>query len=89
MTEAIRDQNHVPVWLAASYLDENVPVPIVIDSTNGGMKIDTVHTIGFVPTPIDPRDGNHHGFVLAEGLDGLTYPLFADPATGAVLADVI
>lgn len=88
MTEAIRDQNHVPVWLAASYLDETVPVPIKIDSSNGGMMVDTTHSIGFTPTPIDPRDANRIPFVLAQGLDGLTYPLFADPATGAVLIDM-
>lgn len=87
MVDAIREQNHVPVWLAASYLDGVTPVPIKINSSNGGMEVDTTHSIGFTPTPIDPRDANHVPFVLALGDDGLTYPLFADPATGAVLVD--
>lgn len=87
MTDAIRDQNHQPVWLAASYLDGVTPVPIVIGSVSGGVKVDTTHTIGFTPTPIDPRDANHVPFICALGDDGNVYPLFADPATGAVLVD--
>lgn len=87
MTDAIHDENRVKVWLAASYLDGTTPVPIQIDSSNGGVKVDTTHSIGFTPTPIDPRDANHTPFICAEGDDGNVYPLFADPATGAVLID--
>ncbi len=88
MTNAIHDQNRVKVWLAASYLDGTTPVPIQLNSVTGGMAIDIVHTISFTPSPIDPRDQNHCPFVMAEGTDGNTYPLFADPATGAVLVDM-
>ncbi len=85
MTDAIHDQNRVKVWLAASYLDGVTPVPIQISSVNGGMEVDLVNTISFTPSPIDPRDQNHCPFVMAQGDDGLTYPLFANPATGGVI----
>ncbi len=87
MTNAIHDENRVIVWLAASYLDGVTPVPIQINSSNGGIAVDEVHTIGFTPSPIDPRDKNFRGFILAQGDDGLTYPLFADPVTGGILID--
>lgn len=87
MTDAIHDENRVKVWLAASYLDGTTPVPIKINSSNLGFEMDTTHTIGFTPTPIDPRDANHQPFILAYGTDGQLYPLFADPATGAILVD--
>jgi len=85
MADAIHDENRIKVWLAASYLDGTTPVPIQIDNSNGGVKIDTTHTLGFTPTPIDPRDANHSPFVLCYGDDGNVYPLFADPSTGAIL----
>ena len=89
MTDAIHDENRTTVWLAASYLDGTTPVPIQINSSNGGVLIDTTHSIGFTPTPIDPRDNNRVPFVCAvSSTDGLLYPLFADPATGAILIDV-
>lgn len=87
MTDAIHDQNRVKVWLAASYLDGTTPVPLRINPANGGVKMDSSLSIGFTPTPIDPRDENHTPFVLAKGTDGNTYPLYADPVTGALLIE--
>ena len=90
MTTAIRDQNHAPVKLAVLNTDTvqgTNKVPIVIDSTNGGMKYDTTSTISFTMVPIDSQDENYVDCWMAVGSsDGLTYPLVAT-ADGAVLVD--
>lgn len=88
MTNAIHDENRVKVWLAVSYLDPTVTVPIQISSTNGGVKIDTTHTISFTPDQIAIRDEDWKQVVMGEDENGNPCPLFADPATGAILIDM-
>ena len=90
MTDAVRDQNHRPVKLAVWNEDTvqgTTKIPIAIDSSNGGMKIDTTATISFTLVAIDAQDSNYVDCWLAEGDDGLTYPLVAT-STGAVLIDL-
>jgi len=91
MTEAIRDQNHRPVWLGTSYIDGITPVPIAIDSATGGMMLDTTHTIQFTPSAdLDAiRDQNHVPVLMgASSVDGTPFPVLVDPVTGGVLVDI-
>lgn len=91
MTDAIRDQNHKPVWMGTSYLDGVTPVPIQIDSATGGMKLDEVSTIGFVPSAeLDAaRDANHVPVLMGvDSVTGTPFPVLVNPATGAVLVDI-
>lgn len=85
MADAIRDDNHVSSLIALSYLDGVTPVKVVL--TSGAMKIDTTHTVA-VPLPtIDGRDANRVPTALgvSSSNSAVLRPLFADPATGAVL----
>ncbi len=86
MADAIRDNNRIPVWLAVSYVDGTTLVPIVVNSSNNGVKVDTTHSA--TPSALAKRDQN---FVVARGAassaDGTFLGLFADPATGAILID--
>lgn len=87
---AIRDENHVTTKLAVLNTDTvqgTNKVRVAIDSSNGGMKIDTVSTISFTMVPIDAQDDNYVDCWMAEGEDGLTYPLVAT-ADGNVLIDM-
>lgn len=87
MTNAIRDQNHIPVRLGVLNTDGVTLTPIKIDSGNGGMMITTIDTISFTMTPIDREDDNRVKAVLCEGDDGLTYPIVVN-SDGEVLIDL-
>lgn len=90
MSDAIHDENRVKVLMALSYIDCTTLVPITISASNGGMLIDTTHTLLCTPVFVGPRDSDHHVVVMAvDSVTGDSIPLFADPATGAVLVDVI
>lgn len=86
MTNAIRDENHVPVWLGVLNTDGTTLVPIKINSSNGGMAINTTDTISFTMTPIAPHDDNRVKALLAEGTDGEVYPVVVN-SSGEVLID--
>ena len=81
MTDASRDGNFSPGKLAVLNTDTvqgtNL-VPIQINSSNNGIKVNTTDTISFTMKPIDPRDGNYVGCWLFMGSDGLTYPAVAN-----------
>lgn len=90
MTNAYRDQNHIPGKLAVLNTDTvqgTTKVPIAIAESNGGMKIDMNATISFTMQPIDPRDANYVDCWLFQGSDNLTYPAVAT-ASGNVLIDM-
>lgn len=92
MTDAIRDQNHVPVWMATSYLDGVTPVPIQINSSNRGVEINEILSIAFTPDSpeVAHRDHNHvHVMMGVSSVDGTPFPILADPATGAILIDIL
>lgn len=90
MADAIHDENRVKVLMALSYIDCTTLVPIQVNSSNGGMEIDSTHTLLCTPSTVGPRDSNHHIVVMGvDSVTGDTIPLFADPATGAVLVDGI
>ena len=81
---APQDQNFIPAKLAVLNTDGVTLVPIAINETNGGMKVNTTDTISFTMTPISPRDENYRKCMLWVGTDGLTYPWVVN-ADGEVL----
>ena len=86
MTNAIRDNNHVPVLHGVSALDGSTLVPIQIDAANGGFKTDTSTTIGFTPGNIALRDENHVPVLMGvDSVSGDPIPVFVHPTTGAIL----
>lgn len=90
MSNASRDQNHVPGKLAVLNTDTvqgQHLVPIAINISNGGISIDETSTISFTMMPIDPHDENYVDCWLFQGADGLTYPAVAT-AAGEVLVDM-
>lgn len=91
MTNAIRDENSIPVWLGVSCVDGVTLVPIKVNSTNGGVKFDATTVITVTPAALRslPRDENNipsKGAVSTAGAT-LILPLFVNPATGAILTD--
>lgn len=90
MADAIADQNFVRSKLAVLNTDTvqgtNL-VNIKINSSNGGIKVNVVDTISFTMVPLAPEDANYNKVWLAQGADGLTYPLVAN-ADGEILVDM-
>lgn len=86
MTNAIKDQNNVPVWLGVLCTDGVTLVPIAIDSVTGYVKTDEVSTISFTPNQVALRDENHKHVVMAVDWtdDTKLCPLYVN-ASGAVL----
>jgi len=82
--QASQDQNWVKGKLGVLCTDGVTTIPIAINESNGGMKVDTVSTISYTPVPIAPEDENFAHVMLFEGTDGLTYPWNVN-ASGAVL----
>ncbi len=85
MTNAIRDNNHVPVLLGVLYTDPTVTVPIAIDGS-GLMMTNEVDTIAFTPDQVAIRDANYRHVLMAVDSTDPTElcPVFVD-VTGAVL----
>jgi hypothetical protein len=90
MTDASRDGNFATGKLAVLNTDtvqgQNL-VPIQINGSNNGIKVNVVDTISFTMVPVDPRDENYVGCWLFTGSDGLTYPAVAN-ADGELLIDM-
>ena len=88
MTEAIRDQNHIPVLLGVSYVDGTTLVPIAIDATTSGLCTDKINTISFSPDTVAIRDENRQTVLMGvNSSTGLSCPVFVDPVTGGILTD--
>ena len=91
MANAPRDENSVTGKLAVLNTDTvqgQHLVPLAINSSDGGILIDSTATISFTMIPVDPRDENMAACWLFQGLDGNVYPAVAT-STGALLIDVI
>lgn len=88
MTDASRDQNHVPAKLGVLNTDGVTLVPIKINPTTGGMLVDTMGMISFTMVPIGPEDENYNKVLLWEGTDGLTYPWVVN-SNGEVLVTAV
>ena len=84
MANALRDQNYIPAKLAVLNTDGTTLVPLKINQSNGGIKVNAADTVSFTMTPIDKRDQNSVPVMMFEGTDGLTYPAVAN-ASGELL----
>ena len=92
MSDAPKDQNFVKAKLGVLFSDGVTLIPLAIDSSNGGIKVNTTDTISSdilqaVANKI-PRDSNFEpAWAAVSSTDGsVLYPIFVD-ATGAVLID--
>jgi hypothetical protein len=90
MADASRDGNFSPGKLGVLNTDTvqgtNL-VPIQINSSNNGIKVNVTDTISFPMRAIDPRDGNYVSCWLFKGSDGLTYPAVAN-SNGELLIEM-
>jgi hypothetical protein len=86
MTDAIKDQNHVPVWLGVLCTDGVTLVPIAIDGATGYFKTDSLSTISFTPNQVALRDANYrHVLMGVDSTDDTKLcPVYVN-ASGAVL----
>lgn len=83
--QASRDNNHVPTKLGVLFSDGTTLVPIAINPTNGGFKVNTTDTLGVAVTQDALRDENFVHVLLGENsVDGTTIPVYVD-STGAIL----
>ena len=96
MTDAIRDQNHVPSKLGVLFSDGVTLVPIKIDSVTNAMMVNRTDVVDAAilalyaaGKPI-PRDSNNVPAWCGQSNTDATvsYPIFVD-ADGAVLVDII
>lgn len=83
---APKDGNFIRGRLGVLNTDGVTTIPIAINESSGGMKINTIDTVQVTLQPISPRDENYNKCMLFVGSDGLTYPWVVD-ADGAVLVD--
>lgn len=86
MSNAIRDDNFVPVKLGILNTDGVTKVPIAINPLNKGVKTDAISTISYTPVSVDPQDENFVDVLLAQASDGLFYPVNVTSA-GAILIE--
>jgi len=87
MTNALRDSNHVTTKLGVLFSDGTTLVPIAINPTNGGFKVNTVDTLQVAVTQDALRDEDFVDVLLGENsVDGTTIPVYVD-TDGAILID--
>lgn len=88
MTNASRDENHVPGALAVLNTDTVQGTNLVPVKINGDtLKVTDIDTISFTMVPVDPQDQNYVNVLLFEGTDGQLYPAVAN-SDGALLIDI-
>lgn len=95
MAEAPHDQNTVKAKLGVLFSDGVTLVPIAIDSSNFGVKVNMTDTVDVAilalyeagkPIPRD-RNGQPAWCAVSNTNSSVIYPLFVD-ADGAVLIDL-
>ncbi len=79
------DQNFVKGKLGVWCVDGVTTIPIARDDA-GNMLVDTTSTISYTPVNIDPMDENFQGVWMAQGSNGLVYPINVN-INGEVLVD--
>lgn len=89
MSDAYRDDNGVPTWSGLSLVDGTTVVPIKVNPSNGGVKIDFTSSIAFTPRTSAARDANNVATRLGQR-DGAStvLPVYVNPVTGGVLIDM-
>lgn len=83
---APRDDNHVPAKLGVLCTDGVTKIPIAINPSTKGVMTDVTSTVSYTPTPVSLRDENFVDVLLAQGSDGLYYPVNVN-AQGAILIE--
>ena len=87
MTNAYRDENHVPTILAVSNADGTTLLNIQAETVHHSLKVDDgVGGAGFTHV-VDPRDDNRVTVLMAaSSTDGVTpVPLYIDSVTNKLL----
>ena len=88
MTDAIKDQNRIPVMLGVSYVDGTTLVPIQIDSSNNGIVVDRVNTFSGTINTNAIKDENRNNVLMGtNSVDGTLIPVYVNPTTGGILID--
>lgn len=91
MGVARKDENGVSSWTGVSCVDGVTIVPITVNPADGGLSVDAVTVISFVPNPRHAtlRDANQVPVRtgISDASDSTILPLYVNPATGAVLID--
>lgn len=91
---AIRGQDRVPVWWGLSSVDGVTPVMIAIDSATGSVEFEigtsTSSVMAHLPQTL-PRDDNRIPCIggVSNADSSVIIPLSVNPATGAILAQII
>lgn len=87
MTNAKRDENHIPAVLAVLNTDTVQGTNLVpVKLTGDNLEVDESATISFTMVPVDPQDKNYRNVLLFEGSDGQLYPAVAT-SSGALLTE--
>lgn len=79
------DSNFVKGKLGVWCVDGITKIPIAINA-NEEVLIDTSSNISYTPNNIDPRDENFQGVLMAQGTNGLAYPVNVN-INGCILVD--
>lgn len=91
MATAQKDDNGYPCWTGISCVDGITPIRIKFDDVSGGMLIDTTTVISVVPSSTFPKtDANDQPILkgVSSSNGNTVLPVYVNPTTGAVLADV-
>ncbi len=83
--QASLDQNFNKGKLGVWCVDGRTTIPIARDNL-GNMLVDTNSVISYTPVNIDPIDENFQGVWMAQGSNGLVYPINVN-INGEVLVD--
>lgn len=89
MSNALRDGNDVPTWLGLSCVDGVTPVPIKVNSSNGGVECDFTSVTSFTPAPSTKRDDNQVPIKTGISTTSATtiLPVYVNPTTGGILME--
>ena len=90
----LREQNRIPIWWGISSEDGITPVPIMINPSNGRVKMDigtsTMPVISYLNGSL-PRDGNRVPCIGGQSSTDSTVviPVSVNPLTGAIQAQKV
>lgn len=93
MADAMHDDNGYPTWTGLSSVDGVTLVRIKENSATGGMLIDAVTALsgGVVVRTCSKNDSNMvpSRTGVSTSNSNVVVPLYVNPATGAVLVDIL
>ena len=87
MSEAFRDQNHIPTLLALSNADGTTTLPIYGNPANNALSADDDTGGSDLSGDVDARDKNRiPAFMAVSAVDGVTpVPIYLDPTGNKLL----